>query len=365
MKKEIMIILTIAVIVGLCFSLAEARSVSIKTKDKLAQNSKDINCGDTIYQDTTLTNDLMNCGGNGIIIGSNGITLDCNDYTIDGTNNGQFVHGVYLNNKQNVIIKNCDIKDFYNGVYVHNSNNININNNEIYETYDGISIHSSDGNDITYNTITNNHHGVHLWIDEPTLNVLSENSVSDNYQGIRLEGAVNNEVTNNDLSYNSAGISLDSAGNDNLISENDISNNIRGINLMWLSQGNTFWDNELNDNYYANAFEDYTSNNNQWDYNGIGNQWDDFSSNPGYPNEYYIDGPGNGIDHYPNQQECSDGTQYGGCSADKPKYCDNGQLINNCEECGCDSSEFCKSDGSCNPAIGKSVRENISAPSFY
>jgi parallel beta-helix repeat protein len=41
-------------------------------------------CGDTITQDTTLDGDLIDCPGDGIVIGADGITLDLNGHTIDG-----------------------------------------------------------------------------------------------------------------------------------------------------------------------------------------------------------------------------------------------------------------------------------------
>jgi hypothetical protein len=47
------------------------------------------------------------------------------------------------------------------------------------------------------------------------------------------------------------------------------------------------------------------------------------------------------------QQQCADGTSYGQCSTNKPKYCDNGSLISECSVCGCSSGQECQSDGSC------------------
>jgi parallel beta-helix repeat protein len=43
-----------------------------------------IQCGDVITQDTTLDSDLVDCPGDGIVIGADGITLDLNGHTIDG-----------------------------------------------------------------------------------------------------------------------------------------------------------------------------------------------------------------------------------------------------------------------------------------
>lgn len=47
------------------------------------------------------------------------------------------------------------------------------------------------------------------------------------------------------------------------------------------------------------------------------------------------------------QQKCADGTLYGQCSTNKPKYCDNGNLVNKCSICGCSSGLKCQIDESC------------------
>ena len=49
-----------------------------------------------------------------------------------------------------------------------------------------------------------------------------------------------------------------------------------------------------------------------------------------------------------NSSTCSDGTPYGECSVDKPKYCDNGILIDDCIRCGCQEGQNCNEvSGSC------------------
>ena len=45
--------------------------------------------------------------------------------------------------------------------------------------------------------------------------------------------------------------------------------------------------------------------------------------------------------------QCSDGTPSGQCSTNRPLYCNNGILVNNCELCGCPAGKTCKNDGSC------------------
>ncbi len=52
-------------------------------------------------------------------------------------------------------------------------------------------------------------------------------------------------------------------------------------------------------------------------------------------------------------QYCEDGTIEEQCAETKPKYCQEHQLINNCEECGCPSGQICRPDGSCKKTTNK------------
>lgn len=42
------------------------------------------------------------------------------------------------------------------------------------------------------------------------------------------------------------------------------------------------------------------------------------------------------------QATCADGTAYGECSQTRPKHCDEGVLVDNCELCGCPGGQECK-----------------------
>jgi len=45
--------------------------------------------------------------------------------------------------------------------------------------------------------------------------------------------------------------------------------------------------------------------------------------------------------------KCSDGTVYGRCSNNQPLFCDNGALILDCSECGCNYNFICELDEIC------------------
>jgi len=59
---------------------------------------------------------------------------------------------------------------------------------------------------------------------------------------------------------------------------------------------------------------------------------------------------------------CVDSTFYEECSLNKPEYCDDGELIDDCEQCGCPAGKSCQGDGSCRIAVAK---KNMTQPQMY
>ena len=75
-------------------------------------------CGDVITQDTTLDSDLVNCPGDGLVIGAGGVTLDLGGQTIDGSD---AVHSVGVNNRgahDGLTIVNGIISNFRGSVHL-------------------------------------------------------------------------------------------------------------------------------------------------------------------------------------------------------------------------------------------------------
>ncbi len=68
---SLLTILALVVAVFLAFGADQARASHVR-------------CGHTISRDTKLKNDLVDCPGNGIVIGADNITLDLNGHTVDG-----------------------------------------------------------------------------------------------------------------------------------------------------------------------------------------------------------------------------------------------------------------------------------------
>ncbi len=62
---------------------------------------------------------------------------------------------------------------------------------------------------------------------------------------------------------------------------------------------------------------------------------------------------------------CPDGTPHGQCSSFKPKYCDNGELIDKCQDCGCHRNQKCRVDGKCEGGKTKITQNEKEKWSYY
>jgi len=80
-------------------------------------------CGDVISQDTTLDSDLVDCPGDGVVIGASGVTLDLAGHAIDGTDASG---SVGVNNRaghDRVTVTHGTIREFRASVDLRNQQN--------------------------------------------------------------------------------------------------------------------------------------------------------------------------------------------------------------------------------------------------
>jgi hypothetical protein len=90
-------------------------------------SSNDFSCGGTIVEDITLTDNLK-CDGNALTISGDNIIIDCDYHSIVGDGTG---YGFFLDESDNVELKNCLIHNFNIGVKIVDSNGYNIHDNGI------------------------------------------------------------------------------------------------------------------------------------------------------------------------------------------------------------------------------------------
>ncbi len=237
-----------------------------------------VSCGQTLFENTILTEDLFDCPQDGLYIGANDVTLNCNGHTI-----GNLRYGVDMTGVSNVVVKNCNIQNVTGGIGAgFGSNNIQvIYNNLTNVTATAIVFQGVDTLNASNNIITNSGSG------------------ALGFAGIYLSGSVRSNIINNRLkNLNATGITITGSSANGNVSSNILLNNSASA-------------------YESAAFM-------RWYVNGVGNYWSDFESNAGYPMEYQIPGPGSGVDLYPLNLIAE-------CEHDAD--CDNGLYCDGQERC--------------------------------
>jgi parallel beta-helix repeat protein len=238
-----------------------------------------------------------------IVIQRDNIVIDGEGYILQGTGSET---GIFLLERNNVTIKNVQIRSFRLA----------------------IELESSSGNVICGNNMTNNPvGGIGFW--KSSNNTISENYIANSWAGIYLQGSLtitsdNNSIVRNYITNNTRdGITL--FGCFNRIAENYITNNGNGIGIRvppWASgaSNNMIYHN----NFVNNTRQIFTEigfmipdSINIWDDGVEGNYWSNYEER--YPNATEIDNSGiwntpyvideNNQDNYPLVPEFPTWTQ--------------------------------------------------------
>jgi parallel beta-helix repeat protein len=180
-----------------------------------------VSCGQVLTQSTLLTNDLLDCLGDGLVVGADDITIDLNGHTIDGTSLGS---GIRNPGFDSVTIRGGTVREFDYGVLLdrgtaHNIvEEVNSNTNELASIALSNADDGTNGNTLRFNTLSGSGNGILLsngtqdtWVYDNTLGVSSG-------QGIRIEGSSGNVVEANDLNnISDAAIVLEGSSDNELI----------------------------------------------------------------------------------------------------------------------------------------------------
>ena len=224
-----------------------------------------------------------------IIVQKDRITVNGNGYVIQGLGSG---NGIDLSNRNNVTIKNVEIRAFGNGIFcfwstdiiilenviTENSNGIefwsanigmNVAGNTFTENIQGIEMIDTYESTVTQNTIANNTKG--MLVRTVQLNTISLNNIVNNTMGMDFENAHDSSISGNNVTANSSyGIEmtdsshLDVLGNritasdkgiivavgstDNTISGNSIERNNYGVEVTIITSNNVVSGNDISDN---------------------------------------------------------------------------------------------------------------------
>jgi parallel beta-helix repeat protein len=259
-------------------------------------------CGSTIAASCTVNCDLVSFGSC-FQVGADSIIVDGNGFAIHGNGTGTGINAVGI---ARATIRNFDIDNFVTGIALipkthlpakASTQNRLLNNRVDHSSQFGIYLSSSTSNTLDGNTVKDNNNGISLQ------NLSTGNSLSSN---IAARSAVDG------FYFAASADSNTLAGNTSCASGNLDVNNLgtnTGTGTTCLHTGGTYNDTGRTGCTYACGI-------------------------------------------------CSDGTFYGECSLQKPKFCMEGTLIDDCVRCGCDSDNCNPANGACEavpPPSGKCV----------
>jgi parallel beta-helix repeat protein len=256
----------------------------------------------------TFTSDIFNVS---IVVKRDDAVVDGAGYTLQAKEGWRYhVRGIDLSNRNNVTIKNLEIKGFGDGIRLYSSSNNIISGNNLTNNGEGITLVNSSSNTIFGNNITANRE-VGIYVTGSSDNNISENNITSNNGGLVLRQSFNSQLIGNIITncYNGLFLSLSC---NNSIHETNVSNNINGI-YLGESSNNSFTENNItkivahgiwlkdssNNKFYHNNFlinfhQMFISNssNNMWDngYPSGGNYWNDYHHR--YPDAQELDSSG-------------------------------------------------------------------------
>ncbi len=205
-----------------------------------------------------------------------GKTLDCNNHKIERCptcGQDENTYGVYLRDKKDMTIKNCNFINFRNGVNIYSSSNIKLTNNKFSSGYEGIyikegtkcalennvlknmeltGIHllNSNGNSISNNDLTSiiGNSVTAIFLEKSAQNLIKNNNANDRKaRGIFLKESNNNTISENFVNGCNVGIQIEYSSGNN-ISENKASNCQDSSVFLLHSSKNTISKNEANSN---------------------------------------------------------------------------------------------------------------------
>ena len=215
-----------------------------------------------------------------IVVERDNIVVDGAGYTLQGTGSET---GIDLSWRNNVTIKNTEIRSFDNAIWFQGSSKSNIVGNTIVgNTERGIMLSDSSNNSICRNILTtNNWGGICLYWS--CNNSISENNVTNSGPGIYLHGSSNNNISGNNITESDSPAIYFEDSSDNSISENSITANSYDGILLGMSSNNSVYCNNITANNRFGIYLYRSSNSNTYgnnitsNHNGI--YFEDSSNN--------------------------------------------------------------------------------------
>jgi parallel beta-helix repeat protein len=160
-------------------------------------------CGKVIKRSVKLTHDLINCPGDGLVVGANGISINLNGKTVDGVSLGV---GIRNDGFDRVTIRNGRVQGFNYGVQLSPGTRRNLVTKLIVtgSEYAGVQLWNADWNNrVTRNLVEFQAGDGIAIIGGSSGNVVSDNKIRTNEaNGVYVQGSSGNWIVRNRITGN-------------------------------------------------------------------------------------------------------------------------------------------------------------------
>ncbi|MEU9608477.1 right-handed parallel beta-helix repeat-containing protein [Streptomyces sp. NPDC048057] len=234
-----------------------------------------LSCGQTVTTSVVLQASLLNCPGDGLVIGSHGITVDLNGHTLDGIGLGvgirndgfdavtltngattqgrvqEFDYGVRLNpGTSGAVVEKLALQgNEFSGVEVNGADtNTQVRNNLIErQAQRGVTLTGGTRNAVIVNNTLTSNRGVSVFVENSPDNRLEGNRITGSGDaGLVLTGSSGNSLLTNSVGGSSdAAIRLQLGSNNNLVQGNTSTQNADAGLTVSDSTGNRLLSNDL------------------------------------------------------------------------------------------------------------------------
>jgi len=238
MNRKLVLIMTLMLLIGMlnvAFNAQKAEAsgtIYIRADGSVDPPTAELSSNDNMTYSMTGNLNIS------IVIEKNDILFDGAGYTLQGSGSG---NGIELSERNNVTIRDIEIRGFYQGILIYNFSRGNdvFGIRAIDNWYGGICVDSSANNNITGNAIVNGMEGIILSGSENNL-VSGNNIKGSEFYGLNLISTSNNWVENNEISNCGwHGIKLWMASCNNTIDGNNVTDCKVGIEVSYSSNNNT------------------------------------------------------------------------------------------------------------------------------
>ena len=178
-----------------------------------------------VTHDLTLRHDLLDCPGNGLVIGADGVDIDLDGHVVAGLGVFTSQSGVDIDGFDRVSVRGGQITGFSRGVLGYATDHVRVEQLTVTKTLEAVNLTQSTGV-VAGNRLTNKRGGLSLR-DTDELSVVANLVAHNQTNGVTDVGSRANRYVGNPVQDNAFdGIGLDSASavevTDNLVARNGL-----------------------------------------------------------------------------------------------------------------------------------------------